>query len=122
VGAVHLTLLQRDGSGKADIEKPKLIVGSPAGLPIVLAPPNDLLGLAITEGIEDGLTAHVATGLGAWAAGSGGFMPKLSDALPDYIEAVTVYAHQDKAGQNGAHQLAAALRWRGIEAVVEGIA
>jgi hypothetical protein len=38
--------------------------------PIVLAPPNDLLGSSITEGIEDALTMHEATGLGTWAAGS----------------------------------------------------
>jgi hypothetical protein len=50
---VHLTLLAPDGSGKADVEKPKLVVGPPGVLPIVLAPVNDLLGLAITEGIEE---------------------------------------------------------------------
>jgi hypothetical protein len=97
VRAVHLTLLKRDGSGKADVEKPKLIVGSPLGLPIVLAPPNDLLGLAICEGIEDALTAHEATGLGAWAAGSAPFMPKLAGAVPDYIEAITRAARRPRA-------------------------
>ena len=120
VGAVHLTLLKLDGSGKADLEKPKLVVGSPSARPIVIAPPNDLLGLAICEGIEDALTAHQATGLGAWAAGAAGFMPKLADAVPSYIEAVTIYAHADKAGQHGAHKLAAALRKRGIEIRMEG--
>jgi hypothetical protein len=119
--SIHLTLLKPDGSGKADVEKPKLIVGSPHGLPIVLAPPNDLLGLAITEGIEDALTAHAATGLGAWAAGAAGFMPKLAEIVPSYIEAVTVYAHADEAGQNGARELATALRRRRIEIVVEGL-
>jgi hypothetical protein len=70
VEVVHLTLLRSEGSGKAEVERPKLFVGSPTNLPIVLAPPNDLLGLAITEGIEDALTVHQATGLGAWAAGA----------------------------------------------------
>jgi hypothetical protein len=121
VGSVHLTLLKPNGSGKAEVEPNKLIIGSPRGKPVVLAPPNDLLGLAITEGIEDALTAHQATGLGAWAAGSAGMMPKLADAVPDYIEAVTIYAHADKAGEAGARQLAAALQKRGIEVVVEGI-
>jgi hypothetical protein len=32
-----------------------------------------------SEGIEDGLSAHVATGVGAWAAGAAGFMPALAD-------------------------------------------
>jgi putative DNA primase/helicase len=124
VGAVHLTLLKPDGSGKAEVQelkKSKLIVGSTLGLPIVLAPPNDLLGLAITEGIEDALTAHQATGLGAWAAGPAGFMPKLADAVPDYIEAVTIFAHADKAGQEGARALADALELRGIEVRLEGL-
>jgi Toprim domain len=119
--AVHLTLLKPDGSGKAEIEKPKIMVGSPSGLPIVVALPNDLLGLAICEGIEDALTAHQLTGLGAWAAGAAGFMGALGPALPDYIEAVTIFAHADKAGQDGAHELLTALRQRRIETVVEGL-
>ena len=68
VGSRALTLLKPDGSGKANAKPGKLIIGSPRGLPIVLAPPNDLLGMAVTEGIEDGLTVHQATGLGVWAA------------------------------------------------------
>jgi Toprim domain len=122
VNAVHLTLLQADGAGKADVKPDKLIIGRPLKRPIVLAPANDLLGLAITEGIEDALTAHAATGLGAWAAGSASFMPKLADTVPTYIEAVTIYAHPDQAGQDGAHKLAAALARRGIETFIEGIA
>jgi len=121
VSSVHLTLLKPDGSGKAEIDKPKIIVGSPLALPIIVAPPNDLLGLAICEGIEDALTAHQLTGLGAWVAGAAGFMHELGDVVPDYIEAVTVYAHADKAGQDGAHKLIKALHQRGIDAVVEGL-
>jgi Toprim domain-containing protein len=115
VEAVHLTLLRSDGSGKADIEHPKLFVGSPKNLPIVLSPPSDLPGLAITEGIEDALTAHQATGLGAWAAGSAARMSVLAEALPRYIESVTVCAHTDQAGQDGALTLAAALGRLGVE-------
>ena len=33
--SVHLTLLKPDGSGKAKVEKPKLVIGSPGGRPIV---------------------------------------------------------------------------------------
>jgi hypothetical protein len=120
VNAIHLTLLKPDGSGKAAVKKPKLIVGSPLGRPITLAPPNDLLGFAITEGIEDALTAHQATGLGAWAAGSGGLMPALAERVPDYIEVVTIFAHPDEAGQK-AQVLADALELRGIEVRLEGL-
>ena len=46
------------------------MIGRSTGAPIVLAPLTDALGLAITEGIEDALSVHEATGLGVWAAGS----------------------------------------------------
>ena len=121
VNAVHLTLLKPDGSGKANADPVKLTIGKPRKWPIVLAPPNDLLGLTICEGIEDALTAHAATGLGAWASASAGFMPGLADSVPSYINAVTIFAHADKAGQDGACKLAAALRARGIETTVEGL-
>ena len=48
----------------------------------MLAPMNDLLGLAITEGVEDALSIHAATGLGAWAAGAASRLPALADAVP----------------------------------------
>ena len=120
VQAVHLTLLAPTGT-KAEVKPNKLIVGSPGGQPIVLAPPNDLLGLAVTEGIEDALSVHQATGLGAWAAGAAGFMPRLAAAIPGYIEAITIFAHPDKAGQDGARGLAAGLDFRDIEVSIEGL-
>jgi hypothetical protein len=116
--SVHLTLLKPDGSGKAEIAKPKLIVGGPGGKPITIAPPNDLLGLAICEGIEDALSVHEATGLGAWAAGSAGMMPALADAVPDYADCVSIYADANVAGQENAAKLAERLTARGIHAEV----
>jgi hypothetical protein len=120
IEAVHLTLLKPNGS-KADIEPNKIVIGSPGNLPLVIAPPNDLLGLAICEGPEDALTAHQVTGLGVWAAGSAGRMPKLADIIPSYIECVTICAHRDEAGQHGAQRLAQALDQRGIEVLIEGL-
>jgi phage/plasmid primase-like uncharacterized protein len=107
--SVHLTLLKPDGSGKAEAEPNKIAIGAHKGLPIVLAPPNDLLGLAITEGIEDALSVHEATGLGVWAAGGAQFMPALAEAVPSYIEAVTIYADADATGRRAACELVAAL-------------
>jgi putative DNA primase/helicase len=121
ITAIQLTLLKSDGSGKADIKPNKITIGSPAGMPMVLAPMNDLMGLAITEGCEDAITAHCATGLGAWAAGGWPSMPKLAGAMPDYIEAVTIYADADEGGQRGARNLAEALVARGIEVFVSGL-
>jgi hypothetical protein len=114
--AVHLTLLKPDGSGKAETKPDKLTIGSPRGRPVVLAPPNDLLGLAISEGIEDGLSVYQATGLGVWAAGSAPFLPKIAALVPSYIEVVTVIADADPVGQRKANELLDELRQRGIEA------
>jgi hypothetical protein len=94
------------------------MVGGPGGLPIVFAPPNDLLGLAITEGIEDALSAHQATGLGAWAAGAAGFMPKLVAIVPGWIDCVSIFADANEAGETNSTKLAAALNARRIHAEV----
>ena len=115
MSAVQLTLLKPDGCGKADVKPNKITIGSPVGMPMVLAPLNDLMALAITEGVEDALTAHQATGLGAWASGGASFMPKLAPAVPDHTEAVTIYSHADEAGQRNGCALAEALTARGIE-------
>lgn len=115
VRAVHLTKLSPTGERIA-----KITLGrGAAGSPIVAAPPNDLLGLSIAEGIEDALSVHFATGLGAWAAGFAGFMPALADTVPSYIEHVTVIADADPAGQRHAHALAERLGARGIETSVK---
>jgi hypothetical protein len=105
ITGIHLTRLTADGR-KQDGEKAKTFLGLSSGSPIVLAPVNDLLGLAATEGIEDALSAHDATGLGAWAAGSAGRLPALAAVIPDYVEAITIYAHKDDAGQRDARSLA----------------
>ena len=118
--AVHLTYLRPDGSGKADVEKPKRVLGSVEG-PIALSPPTDALAMAITEGIEDGLTVYQATSLCVWAAGSRSYMTALADLVPDYIETVTICAHNDD-GRRNAIALAKALRGRGLEVLIEGLA
>jgi putative DNA primase/helicase len=121
ISAIHLTKLAPNGRGKAGTENDKMSVGRPAARPIMLAPVNDSLGLAITEGIEDALSVAWALGMGAWAAGSAGFMPALADAVPGYVERVTIYAHDDPAGRRGALELADQLVARGIEVFVEGV-
>jgi hypothetical protein len=125
VVAVHLTLLKANGSGKAEIEKPKIVIGSPGARPIVIAPPNDLLGLAMTEGIEDGLSVYQATGVGVWVARAAGSMPALADVMPPYIRCVTIYAHNDdnnqRAGQRKARELADALVRKRVDVFMEGL-
>jgi hypothetical protein len=120
VRAVHLTRLAADGSGKAGTAADKVTIGhGSVGTPIVLAPPNEQLGLAITEGMEDGLSIFRATNLGVWVAGSAGRMPGLADTIPGYVECVSIFAHRDPAGERGAHELAARLVNRGVETLVK---
>jgi hypothetical protein len=124
---VHLTRITPDGE-KAPNEdgKAKFMLGTCKGAPIIIAPPNDLLGMAITEGIEDALNAYQACGYGVWAAGSAGFMPALADVVPSYIETVTIFAHDDRgkpinSGRDGALALARGLHARKFEVLIEGL-
>lgn len=111
VPAVHVTRLASDGYSRLD----KRMIGRVSGHPLVLAPPNDGLGLAIAEGIEDALSIHEATGLGAWAGGSAGHMTKLGLAVPDWIECVALAEDADGPGKAACDQLSADLILRGIE-------
>ena len=120
VTAVQLVKLKPDGSSKADAEPNKIIIGKGAlGSPIVLAPPNDLLGLAIAEGLEDALSIHEATGLGAWASGGAGRMSALADAVPSYVECVSIFGHDDDNGRRGATELGERIRARGVETILK---
>lgn len=114
LAGVHLTKLAPDGSAKAGTEKDKVMIGYSRGAPIVLAPMNDLLGLAVAEGIEKGLAVHQATGLGVWVAGAASRMPSLADAIPDYADCVSLYTDDDKDGRRHAAALAQAIKARGI--------
>lgn len=108
--AVHLTRLAPDGLRRLD----KIMIGPVSGHPIPLAPPNDGLGLVITEGIEDGLSLHEATGLGAWAAGSATHLAKLAPALPSYVSWITLAEDDDEAGRNAVRLLSDAPTARGF--------
>jgi Toprim domain len=114
VRGVHLTKLAPDGSGKAGSDKDKIMIGRCLGSPIVLAPPNDLMGMAVTEGIENGLSIFAATGLGVWAAGAASRMPMLADTIPLYIDCVTVCADADPTGLQNADELLERTKARGL--------
>jgi hypothetical protein len=115
IRGVHITSLKPDGSGKAGTDRDKIMVGKSLGWPIVLAPPNDGLGLAVCEGIEDALSVHEATNLGVWAAGSASRMPALAAAVPDSIDVVTIVSDADEAGITNAEKLEDALAHRHFE-------
>ena len=112
---VHITYLQPDGRGKAAVNPPRRMLGRIKNAPFALIPPNDGNGLLIAEGIESALAGYLASGLGIWAAGSATLMPALVDALPSFIECVTVFVEADAAGRRNAEELMRRIAARGIE-------
>jgi hypothetical protein len=116
VQGVHLTKLKPDGTGKADVDAPKITVGKAfVGVPLVAAAVNDLGGLGMSEGIEDALSLHEATRMGSWASGSAARLPALAASVPNYVEAVTIAVDDDDVGRRGAAELTRRLVQRGIE-------
>jgi hypothetical protein len=115
VRGIHITKLKLDGFGKADTQRNKIIIGRCVGSPIVLAPVNDLLGLAICEGIEDALSTYEATGLGAWAAGAASRLPGLAEVIPEYVESLSILVDEDNAGRQHSTELARRAAAGGIE-------
>jgi hypothetical protein len=113
VRGVHLTRLTPSGE-KASIEPVKIMLGPSMGLPIVLAPANDLLAIDITEGIETGLSVLEMRGAGVWAAGTAGRMPAVAGNLPGYVECLQIFAERD-GGFNYAKEAAQIAAARGIE-------
>lgn len=107
VRGVQITCLA--DSGRKIPDDPKLTIGRCIGQPIVLSPLNDALGLAIAEGVEDALSIHAATGLGAWAAGGASRLPSLAGTVPAYTDCVTVVVDDDPAGRRHSAELVARL-------------
>jgi hypothetical protein len=72
VTGIHLTRLRADGTGKADVEKPKIMLGPSQGEPIIVHDNPERLDLFIGEEMEDAASIAVATGSTCWAAGISG--------------------------------------------------
>jgi hypothetical protein len=106
---VHRTCLAADGSGKAPVDKPRLLLKGhrKKGGVVRLWPDEDVTaGLCVAEGVETALTAALGFGL-AWAvldAGNLGGLP----VLPG-VEALTIVADHDEAGVRAAD--ACGRRW-----------
>jgi hypothetical protein len=118
VRGVQLTLLRPDGRGKALVGgRVKISIGQSTGYPMVVAPMNDLLGLTVTEGIEDALSLFAASGTGAWAAGGCSRFAALAPIIPTYVDQVNVASDPDAGGRRGGVALVRELRKRGVFAV-----
>jgi hypothetical protein len=103
--AVHRTYLRSDGSGKADIDPSKAMLGATAGGAVRLA---DGLGrLVVVEGIESGLSLLCGLLDGPatlWAGLSTSGLRGLR--LPSQAVRLTIACDGDRPGRQAAHALA----------------
>jgi putative DNA primase/helicase len=105
--AVHRTFLSADGTAKAGLTPAKMALGPIGGGAVRLAPVGDRI--AVTEGIETGLSVLLATGIPTWAALSTGGIRKLVLPRLPMAANVTIAADNDEPGRSAAYD--AATRW-----------
>jgi len=103
--AIHRTYLRHDGTGKAPVEPPKMMLGPTRGGAVRLAEGDAIM---VGEGIETVLAAMAATGLPGWAALSTSGLRSLD--LPERVHDVIVLADGDLPGEAAAK--VCALRWK----------
>jgi hypothetical protein len=103
--AVHRTFLRPDGLGKADLDPDKMTLGRCKGGAVPLAPAAPIL--AVSEGIESGLSYMEGSGIGTWAATSANGIRNL--ILPEIVRHVVLAVDPDPVGLMAARS--AARRW-----------
>jgi DNA primase len=108
---IQRTYLREDGR-KADVPTVKLSLGRIRGAAIRLAP--SAAELAVTGGLEDGLTIQQELGLPTWAATGEGNMASL--VLPAVVRSVVVGADGDATGERFARAAAEAFSEQGRRA------
>jgi DNA primase len=101
VCAVQRIYLCDDGSGKAEVENPKLTLGKLLNGACRLAPAGPVLGLA--EGLETGMSAMAMYQVPVWVA-CGSRLDQV--AIPDMVERLVIF--DDRGGEHIALKAAAA--------------
>jgi hypothetical protein len=101
--AVHRTFLAIDGTKKASVSRPKMMLGPCMGNAVRLGPVAPRL--AVTEGIENALSvAQSHPGLSVWSALSACGMEKI--ILPPEVREVILCADRGERGESAARQAA----------------
>ncbi|MCC7035724.1 MAG: toprim domain-containing protein [Alphaproteobacteria bacterium] len=109
--SLHFTLLSQDGTGKAPLERQKLLLSGHRKSGGVVRLINDaeiISGLGITEGIETALSVLRSGWRPVWSAldsGNMGSFPVLAG-----IHKLTIFADNDHSGRAAAQQCAT--RWQ----------
>jgi hypothetical protein len=103
---IHRTYLKDDGSGKAEVDPNKMMLGPVGGGAVRFGMPVAGQELVVGEGIESTLSVAVACSLPAWAALSATGIKNL--ILPPEATDVVIAADNDAsgAGQDAAHRAA----------------
>ena len=104
--AIHRTFLAQDGTAKAPVDPPKMMLGPCSGGVVRLGDPIDVL--MVGEGIETCLAVMNDTGIPAWAALSTSGLRSLD--LPSDVRDVIVLADGDDPGEAAARDCA--VRWK----------
>jgi phage/plasmid primase-like uncharacterized protein len=94
--AIHRTFLRRDGSGKALVDPPKMMLGPCRGGSVRLGRVQPDQWLIIAEGIETTLSVMEAGALSGWAALSASGIRNL--ILPPEAAMVLICADNDANG------------------------
>jgi hypothetical protein len=100
---LHLTFLEKDGTGKAPIESPRRIIGlregsTRGGFVRLMEPKDGIIGIG--EGLESTLSASILTGIPGWSALTAGGIERA--VLPPGIRKVVIFADRDRAGLKSA--------------------
>ena len=112
---IHRTFLLPDGSGKADVPRPKMMLGD-GGVIRLAEPETDGLGLA--EGIETALAVMQRVAWGpVWAAGNSGGIEHFPLLL---LRTLNIFADHDDtgAGMVAAHSCAERWQQAGLEGLI----
>ena len=104
--AIHRTYLRPDGSGKAEVEPAKMMLGSTRGGAVRLADGRD--GLIVAEGLESALSltwpSHMGAQIAVWAALSTSGMETLT--LPRAPGSLLIAVDGEEAGRAAGRRLA----------------
>lgn len=107
--AIHRTYLAADGTGKATVQKPKMMLGPTSGGCVRLGEIGDAPVVGLAEGIETSLAVlQSCPSLPVWAALSAGNMERAD--LPPGVNRVVLLADHDTAGTGHAAAERAARR------------
>jgi putative DNA primase/helicase len=108
--AVHRTYLSRDGSGKADLDPPRMMLGACRGGGVRLGRIRHDHWLAVGEGVETTLSVMQACSLAGLAALSADGLRNL--ALPPEAKLILLCADHDESGVGQSAVHAARNRFR----------